>query len=168
VFGEIRILQVSQTQYEFYYKSPEYSGFGVMQILTNDTYTHEVPQVSEPTGTYINPTIKYAISSELATFNTPVQVQGNLSVTGSMSSGGDPVLTTNTAYTKAEVDAEFASKTFPWFSSTEWTGTVYSGQRYIDTGPVALVVKTPSGANGMQVLGPEYGPDEGAIVTFGD
>jgi cyclophilin family peptidyl-prolyl cis-trans isomerase len=78
VFGEIRILQVSQSQYEFYYHSPLYSGFGVMEIRTNDTYTHEVAHVSEPTGTYINPTIKYAISSQLATFNTPVTCQYDL------------------------------------------------------------------------------------------
>jgi hypothetical protein len=70
----------------------------------------------------------------------------------------------NTTY----VDEQFAIKTFPWFSSTVWDGSsVSSGQRVIDTGPVALVVKSSSGLSGMQVLGSAYGPDdEGRVVAF--
>jgi hypothetical protein len=50
------------------------------------------------------------ISSELATFNTPVQVQGDITVSESMSSGGKSVLTTNTGYTKAEINTSLSGK----------------------------------------------------------
>jgi hypothetical protein len=60
----------------------------------------------------------------------------------------------NTTY----VDEQFAIKTFPWFSSV-------SGYRYIDTGPVGLVLRAGTDT-GMQILGTDNTPEEGKVLVY--
>ena len=61
--GEVRIVQLSSTSYDFYFNSPAYSGIGTVVVLTNGTYNHEGTISTVPTINYINPVITHYFSS---------------------------------------------------------------------------------------------------------
>ena len=139
-FPEIRVKQIAQNAtYEFYYLSPPFPGVGVLEVRANDTWTHEATAVSEPTGTWINPTITHSISSTQATFNTPVVCQFDLQC-------GD--LTANAIYGGAvtQINSAIAAAAPLWDAgelTNQNTGTnnqnfITSQQRYMTTHPVTF------------------------------
>jgi hypothetical protein len=60
-FPEIRIKEISSTEYEFWYYSPQYAGVGVLEVSTNDTFTFIGIRKTEPTTPYFNPIYNYKV-----------------------------------------------------------------------------------------------------------
>ena len=79
LLGEVRIVQLSATNYDFYFNAPAYCGVGTVIINTNGTYTHSGIISTAPTSNYINPVITHYFSSYKTYFYKPVVCSSTLS-----------------------------------------------------------------------------------------
>ena len=77
--GEVRIVQLSPTSYDFYFNSHAYSGIGTVIVFTNGSYDDVGTISTAPTINYINPVITHYVSTYKTSFYKPVVCNSTLS-----------------------------------------------------------------------------------------